>query len=255
MKVGFAGSGNIAAAMARGWAAGDGGPEAMLFADAGSGRAEVLASELGGEARATLEELAADSDLVVLAVKPGSLEAAGRDLGAAPALMSVVGATPLARLREVFPESPLIRALPNVAVEVRRGVVCYAPPSKVSEALADEATGLLARLGLAVEVEERLLDVAMAVMSCSPAYVALVAEALADAGVREGLDARLAQTLVTETLAGTAELLRDRDTLSIRRAVASPGGSTAAGLAALERGAARAAFADAVRASLERMRG
>ena len=95
----------------------------------------------------------------------------------------------------------------------------------------------------------------MAVMSCSPAYVALVAEALADAGVREGLDARLAQTLVTETLAGTAELLRDRDTLSVRRAVASPGGSTAAGLAALERGAARAAFADAVRASLERMRG
>jgi len=245
----------MAAAMARGWAAGDGGPEAMLFADAGSGRAERLASELGGEARATVAELAADCDLVVLAVKPGSLGSAGRGLGDAPAVMSILGATPLARLREVFPESPLIRALPNVAVEVRRGVVCYAPPSKTPQALAEAATGLLARLGLAVEVEERLLDVAMAVMSCSPAYVALIAEALADAGVREGLDARLAQRLVTETLAGTAELLRDRDTLSVRRAVASPGGSTAAGLAALERGAARAAFADAVRASLERMRG
>jgi pyrroline-5-carboxylate reductase len=255
MRIGFAGAGNMAAAMARGWAAGERSPEAMLFCDAGSGRARQLADELEGEERSTLEDLAADSDLVVLAVKPGALEVAARGLsGRAPAVLSVLGATPISRLREHFSEAPLVRALPNLAVEVRSGVICSTPPDGADPALGGEVATLLGELGLAVEMDERLIDVAMAVSSCSPAYVALIAEALADAGVREGLDARLAQELVTETLAGTAALLRDRDTLAVRRAVASPGGSTAAGLAALERGAARATFADAVRASLERMR-
>jgi pyrroline-5-carboxylate reductase len=245
----------MAAAMARGWAAAERRPEAMLFSDAGSGRARQLADELGGEARPGLTELAADCDLVVLAVKPGALEVAARELrNEAEAVLSVLGATPISRLRETFPEAALIRAMPNVAVEVRRGVVCYAPPDGADPELAGEVAELLGQLGLAVELEERLLDAATAVSGCTPAYVALIAEALADAGVREGLDARLSQQLVTETLAGTAALLRERDTLTIRRAVASPGGSTAAGLAALERGAARATFADAVRASLERMR-
>jgi pyrroline-5-carboxylate reductase len=148
-----------------------------------------------------------------------------------------------------------MRAMPNVAVEVGRGVTCYAPPEGMDEPLAERLVALCGALGLAIEVEERLLEVATAVSGCSPAYVALFVEALADAGVRDGLDARLAHELAVETFAGTAELLRSHDTLAVRRAVASPGGSTAAGLAALERGAARAVVADAVRASLERMRG
>jgi pyrroline-5-carboxylate reductase len=92
-------------------------------------------------------------------------------------------------------------------------------------------------------------------MSCSPAYVALFTEALVDAGVREGLPEAEAKEVVTATFAGTAALLDEHDTLAVRRSVTSPGGSTAAGLEALERGAVRAAIAEAVEASLARMRG
>ena len=113
---------------------------------------------------------------------------------------------------------------------------------------------LLGELGEAVPVPESLIDAAMAVMSCSPAYVALIAEALTSAGVREGLDPALAADLVAGTLAGTAELLRVKDPAAIRAAVAPPGGATEAGLEALERGGLEAALADAVTASLERFR-
>ena len=91
-------------------------------------------------------------------------------------------------------------------------------------------------------------------MGCAPAYLALAVEALADAGAEAGLDEDLARELVVETAAGTAELLGDRDPAAVRRAVASPGGSTEAGLEALDREGARDAFAAAVRASLERMK-
>jgi pyrroline-5-carboxylate reductase len=89
-------------------------------------------------------------------------------------------------------------------------------------------------------------------MSCAPAYIALIAEAQIDAGVRHGIPAEQASKLVVQTLAGTAELLRRRehDTLSVRRAVASPGGLTARGLDALERAGIRAAFSDALDAVL-----
>jgi pyrroline-5-carboxylate reductase len=105
-----------------------------------------------------------------------------------------------------------------------------------------------------VPIEERLIDAAMAVMSCSPAYVALFAEALADAGEREGLERRRAMELVAGTLVGTAELLAVHEPAEIRRRVAPPGGATEAGLEALERGGFRTALADAVDASLERFR-
>jgi len=101
-------------------------------------------------------------------------------------------------------------------------------------------------------LEDALVDVAMGLMSCAPAYLALVAEAQVDAGVRRGIPAAQASALVTETLAGTAALLRrrDHDTLAVRREVASPGGTTARGLAALERAGVRAAFSDALDAVL-----
>jgi pyrroline-5-carboxylate reductase len=94
----------------------------------------------------------------------------------------------------------------------------------------------------------------MGLMSCAPAYVALVAEAQIDAGVRKGIPAAQGAELVVQTLAGTAELLRrrDNDTMAIRREVASPGGVTTRGLDALERGGIRAAFSDALDAVLEK---
>ena len=113
---------------------------------------------------------------------------------------------------------------------------------------------LFAELGQLVALDDSLVDVAMGLMSCAPAYVALVAEAQVDAGVRSGIPAAQARSSSSQTLAGTAELLRRRgyDTLAVRREVTSPGGLTARGLDALERGGVRAAFSDALDAVLTR---
>jgi pyrroline-5-carboxylate reductase len=246
MVVGFAGSGSMAAAMARGWGA-DAGP--LLFTDSGSGRASELATELGGEAVGN-GELAERADLIVLAVKPAALESVASELAGAKSVMSLLGATPLERIAAAFPDAEdVCRVMPNVAVEVRRGVLCLAG------SLPAEARRLLQMLGHVVELPDEDFDAATAIMGCAPAYLALAVEALADAGVEAGLGEELARELVVETTGGTAELLRERHPHDVRRAVASPGGSTEAGLEALDREGARAAFEAAVRASLERMRG
>ncbi len=246
MIVGFCGSGSMAAAMARGLA---GGVEGMLFSDSGSGRAQALAEELGGEAVESNAELAERAELVVLAVKPAKLDAVAEELAGARIVVSLLGATSLERLRGAFPRSGVVRVMPNVAVEVRKGVLCVAggPDSRVRE--------VLEALGHVVDLPDAQFDAATAVMGCAPAYLALAVEAIADAGAADGLDAELARDLVIETAAGTAELLRVRHPADVRKAVASPGGSTEAGLEALDRAGAREAFGAAVQASLERMRG
>jgi pyrroline-5-carboxylate reductase len=247
MIVGFVGSGSMAAAMARGW---KGEFEGMLFSDGGSGRAQALAEELGGEAVSNAE-IGAQADLVVLAVKPARLGDAATELGQeVKALVSLLGATPLEDVAAAFPGAEVHRVMPNVAVEVRRGVLCVAGPS--SPALRDK----LLLLGKVVELRDEDFDAATAVMGCAPAYLALAVEAIASAGAEEaGLDPHLALELVAETAAGTAELLRSYSPADVRKAVASPGGSTEAGLEALDREGGREAFEAAVRASLERMRG
>jgi pyrroline-5-carboxylate reductase len=245
MVIGFCGSGSMAAAIARGWA---GEADLMLFSDAGSGRARALADELGGETAGNAE-IAARADLVVVAVKPAKLEQVAPELGAAKEVVSILAAVPLGRLREAFPRARVLRVMPNVGVEVRKGVLCVAGEA------APEVRAKLELLGHVVELDDGDFDEATAVMGCAPAYLALAVEALADAGAAAGLDPELARELVVETTAGTAELLRIRHPADVRRAVASPGGSTEAGLEALDREGARAAFEAAVEASLERMRG
>ncbi len=244
MIVGFVGSGSMAAAIARGWA---GEFERMLFSDSGSGRALKLAKELGGEAVSNAE-VAARADLVVLAVKPAALDGVALDLADVRKLVSVLAAVPVARLREAFPQAEVLRVMPNVGVEVRKGVLCVAGDA------SEEVRGKLGVLGHVVEIADEDFDAATAVMGCAPAYLALAVEAIAEAGAEDGLDPELARELVVETAAGTAELLRLRHPADVRKAVASPGGSTEAGLEALDREGAGAAFAAAVRASLERMR-
>jgi pyrroline-5-carboxylate reductase len=253
--VGFVGSGNIAAAMARGWAAGEGGPERMLFSDSGSGRARALADELGGEALESNTELARRSDLLVLAMKPGGLEAVAAEARGADAVLSLLGPTPVAEVAAAFPGSAALRTIPNVAVELRRGVLCFTSADGTPAELVAEVRELLELLGRVVEVDDAEFGAATALMGCSPAWLALAIEALAEAGVAEGLDPELAESLVVDAAAGTAELLRDRHPAELRRAVASPGGSTEAGLDALEREGAGEAFAGAVRAALRRERG
>jgi pyrroline-5-carboxylate reductase len=246
----------MAAAIARGWAAsGPEGPAAMVFCDIDGERARRVAAEVGGEARPTLRELRAASDVLVLAVKPAALAEVASELdGEAPAILSVLAVTPRERVRESFPGAPVLRAMPNQPVEVRRGVICHPPADGVPAELAARLLALLDLLGDRVELDEGVLDAAMAVMSCSPAYVALFAEALAAAGVREGLEATVARELVTGAIAGTGELLGRRDPEAIRRAVAPAGGATDAGLRALEAAGFEGAVGAAVDGSLERFR-
>jgi pyrroline-5-carboxylate reductase len=125
----------------------------------------------------------------------------------------------------------------------------------VAGSVSDRVWGKLSTLGRIVEISEKDFDAATAVMGCSPAYLALALEAIADAGAADGLEPQLARELVVGAAAGTAELLRRHDPAELRKAVASPGGATEAGLDALDREEAAAAFRAAVEASLERMRG
>jgi pyrroline-5-carboxylate reductase len=255
MRIGFVGAGNMAAAMARGWAGADRSPDAMLFYDVDTDKARALAQEVNGEDRSTASELAADVDAVVLAVKPAALDDAAAALDhSAPALISILAGTPVQRVAEAFPGVPLIRVMPNQPAEVRRGVLCYVNPVDMDADTEREILGLLEALGTLKRVGEHQMDIAMALMSSSPAYIALIAEALAEAGEREGLDVALAAELIAGALAGTAALLNVKHPESIRRAVAPPGGATEAGLEALERGGLERTLADAVQASLERFR-
>jgi len=232
----------MARALARGWG------DPVLCSDHGSGRAQALAQELGGQAVDSNAAVADGADLVVLCHKPATLRVVAAELaGRVRAVASVLGGTSIAALQEAYPDVPVFRVMPNTPVEVRRGVVCYSPAAGVESGLEAEVLTLFERLGTVVTVDERLIEAATAVMGVGPAYLALVAEAQVDASVRYGLSAGLAGRLVAETMSGTAALLAARgyDTLAVRREVTSPGGITARGLDALERGGLRSAFQSA----------
>jgi pyrroline-5-carboxylate reductase len=248
MKIGLIGAGNMARALARGWG------DPVLASDGGSGRAAALAEELGGEA-ASSGEVARRADLVVLAHKPAQLaQVAGEISGTAKVVVSLLAYTALAEVRDAYPDTPVVRVQPNLPVELRRGVTVLAEPdAPVDPEIVESVRELFERVGAVVRLPERALDAAAGCSAVGPAYWALVAEAQVDAAVRRGVPAAQASVLVTETMAGTAELLRRRghDTLALRREVTSPGGTTSRGLAALERGGVRAAFAAALDDVLE----
>jgi pyrroline-5-carboxylate reductase len=233
----------MARALARGWG------DAVLCSDHGSGRAQALAQELGGQAADSNLAVAEGADLVVLCHKPAQLRSVAAQLsGHVKAVASVLGGTTIAALQDAYPGVPVFRLMPNTPVEVRQGVVCYAPAADVDAALEGEVVRLFERLGTVVTIDEHLIQTATAVMGVGPAYAALVAEAQVDAAVRYGLSPKLAGRLVGETMSGTAALLAARgyDTLAVRREVTSPGGTTARGLDALERAGVRGAFQAAI---------
>jgi pyrroline-5-carboxylate reductase len=251
MQVGLIGAGNMARALARGWA------EPILCSDPLSDRAATLAQEVGGEALPTNREVAERADVVVLCHKPAQLESVAGEIGeAARAVMSILGGRSLADVEAAYPDRPVVRLMPNTAVEVRRGVICWARGTRVDDELASSLRERLERLGTVVPVEERLIDVATGINGVAPAYLALLMEAWADSAVKHGLPAELASRVALESAVGALELLRarDGDTLAVRRAVTSPGGITARGLAALERAGVRAAFVDAMDAVMDRSR-
>lgn len=240
----------MATALATGWG------EPVLCTDVIPEAAERLAAATGGEAVSTNAELAERADLIVLCHKPHQLgQVAEQTEGKVKTVASILSGITLEQLETAYPDRPVIRLMPNTPVAVGRGVVCYAPGQLVDDQLEGAVTELFGRSASVVEIEEKLIDVAMGLMSVAPAYVALVAEAWIDAGIAHGMPAGKAAELVVGALAGSAELLiaQDNDTLRVRRSVMTPGGVTAQGLAALEKGGIRPAFRDALDAVMRHL--
>jgi pyrroline-5-carboxylate reductase len=258
MKLGFVGAGNMAGGLARGWAAAQdepGSPEGMAFADADQDKARKLAEEVGGKAIEGNLALADGSDLVVLAVKPNVLDEVAPDLvQAGTPVLSILAGTSLKTLHQAMPGIELIRVMPNLGAQLRQGVLCVVFPEGTDEARRRRIIELLGLVGEVIELEESLIDAATAIMGCSPGYLALLGEVLVEAGVNEGLTEDQTRRMVSKAMSATGGLLELHEPGALKRAVASPGGMTEAGLNALEERNIREILLAAVDASLERVR-
>ncbi len=196
----------------------------------------------------------------VLAVKPGDVATAAASLQAAGGgarVLSIAAGVRLADLEAALGSgTPVIRAMPNTPALVGAGAAAIAPGTAAGEDDLAWAEEVLSAVGTVVRVDERLLDAVTGLSGSGPAYVFLVAEALIEAGVLVGLPRPTSTELTVQTLLGAARLLAEGDDgpEALRAAVTSPGGTTAAGLRALEQAGVRAAFLDAVVAATERSR-
>ncbi|MCI0634575.1 MAG: pyrroline-5-carboxylate reductase [Actinobacteria bacterium] len=203
---------------------------------------------------------AADADVVVVAVKPGdvpdALEQCLTTLETDALVLSLAAGVTLATLESSVPDRPVVRAMPNAAALVRKGAAAIAPGRLADESHLALAERVLGSVGVVVRVPESLLDAVTGLSGSGPAYVFLIAEAMIEAGVLVGLPRETAFTLVQQTLLGAAVLLADGDEgpETLRAAVTSPGGTTAAGLARLEARGVRAALLEAVEAATQRSR-
>ena len=198
-------------------------------------------------------------DGAVIAVKPGDVEAACREVAAAGAgrILSIAAGVRIGSLESwLGADVPVVRAMPNTPALVGAGASAIAGGTAATDTDLDWAAEVLGAVGTVVRVPERLLDAVTGLSGSGPAYVLLVLEALIEAGVLVGLPRDVSATLATQTLTGTARLLAEsgEGPEALRAAVTSPGGTTAAGLQVLENRAVRAAFLDAVAAATERSR-
>jgi pyrroline-5-carboxylate reductase len=238
MRIGLIGAGNMASALARGLGV------PVIVSDVVHEKAAGLAQETGGEAVASNAEVADRSDVLVLCHKPAHLDEVAEQVGgAAKVVVTILAAVPTSEIEARYPDVPVYRFIPNIPAEVGRGVLCYAAGSRAGEGPEQQILELFGRAGLVIPLEdEALLEPAMALMSCGPAFLALIAESFVDAGVHHGLDRDDAAHMIAETMAGTAEYLKahDLDTEALRVRVATPGGVTERGLMRLEEGAMRA---------------
>jgi len=245
VKIGLIGAGNMAGALARGW------NEPVLVADIDRDRAVALAESVGGSVAGSNAELAGQADVVILCHKPPQLEDVANEIcDAARAIVSILGGVPVATVEAAYPGKPVYRFMPNQPVEVRRGVSCYVAGSRAAEGPEREILDLFGRLGIVVPLPEAQMETATAVMSCAPAWFALVAEALIDAGAGHGLQREEAERMVAATVAGTGSMLADAglSPVELRRRVTSPGGLTERGTGVLEDAGVREAFDAAVEA-------
>jgi pyrroline-5-carboxylate reductase len=236
--------------LAAGWS-----PERVSVVEALEARRAELADQFPG-VRVVGEP--AGGGGAVLAVKPGDVPTAASALAATGVerVVSIAAGVRLAALEAALGAVPVVRAMPNTPALVGAGVTAIAPGAHAGEEDLSWAEEVLGAVSTVVRVAEPLLDAVTGLSGSGPAYVFLVAEALIDAGVLVGLPRDLSTTLAVQTLLGAARLLAETgDTPeALRAAVTSPGGTTAAGLRALEAAGVRSAFLDAVSAATQRSR-
>ena len=258
MHIGFIGSGRMASALLEGILRAAIAPAAdILITDKIPAAAADLARRTGAQARPTNSEVAANAEALILCVKPGDVPAALREAGdlGGKLLISIAAGVPLRRLREWAPGNPrLIRVLPNTPALIGRGAAAYAAAENATPGDLAFAEQILGAVGIVVRVKEELLDAVTGLSGSGPAFVYTVIEALADGGVLMGLPRDTALKLASQTVLGAAAMVLETGLhpAQLRDQVASPGGTTIAGLEALEEAGLRAALMGAVRAATER---
>ncbi len=222
-------------------------------------RATELRGRYGVETTLSNSQAVAGAGLVVLAVKPQDFDPLlgeiGRVLSPEQTVLSVAAAIPTRAIeRRLDADVPVVRSMPNAPAVVREGIAGICAGAHAGDehlALAEEC---LSHLGRVVRVAEPYMDAVTAVSGSGPAYFALLAEAMIEAGILLGLSREISTQLVVQTMLGTATLLRDEHMhpVELREAVTSPGGTTIRAIRELERAGVRAAFLNAIQAAMER---
>lgn len=252
--VGFVGAGNMGEALIRGLIAVDAVPAKSIYAtDVRADRLQQLEAQFGIQGVASNTELVKRSDVVILAVKPQIMGAVLAEIGPAVGpdklLISIAAGVSAARLRQFLARpARVIRVMPNTPALVLEGATAIARAEGLEPGDIDTAREIFGAVGKAVVLDEGLMDAVTGLSGSGPAYVALVVESLADGGVKMGLDRETAMALATQTVLGAAKLLRETGTHpgQLKDMVSSPGGTTIAGVAALEEGGVRRTFIRAV---------
>jgi pyrroline-5-carboxylate reductase len=258
------GSGNMGNALMKGAARAIGG-ENILFTDADKAKAETAAAAIGAGICASNTEAAEEGGYIFLAVKPqvlaGVLEeiapVLGRRLasGTAPVLVSMAAGWGIAKIQALLGRDagkvPLVRIMPNTPALISKGVIAMARSREVPVEKAAELEKILAAAGLVDKVEEKYLDAVTGLSGSGPAFVYMFIEALADGGVRAGLPRDKALRYAAQTVLGGASMVLEtgKHPGELKDMAASPGGTTIAGVAALENGAFRGTVINAVEAA------
>jgi pyrroline-5-carboxylate reductase len=233
----------------------------IVITNRGAERVAELRERYGVEATADNAAAIAGAGIVVVAVKPQDIDAllaqVGAHLTTEQTVVSVAAAIATAYIEERIADGvPVVRAMPNAPATVHEGMAGICAGSHAGDdqlALAEE---LLSHLGRVVRVPETWMDAITAVSGSGPAYFALLAEAMIEAGILLGLSREISTTLVVQTMFGTAKQLRDQGMhpVELRESVTSPGGTTIAAIRELEQAGVRAAFLNAIQAAMDRAR-
>jgi pyrroline-5-carboxylate reductase len=222
-------------------------------------RADELHERHGVETTTSNTDAIRGADVVVLAVKPQDIETLlgeiGHLLSPEQTVLSIAAAITTARIeRHVAADVPVVRAMPNTPSTVHEGIAGMCSGRHAGREHLDRAGTVLRAVGDVVEVPEDQMDAITAVSGSGPAYYALLAEAMIEAGILLGLSREISTKLVVQTMLGTAKLLRDEKVhpVELRESVTSPGGTTIRAIRELEQAGVRAAFLNAISAAMER---